>query len=194
MTSFMSKVYFEKMVQQGVYKEFKTEVPNITIFYHPEQLRVHVFRGRKKKPESYMYSTVADMLKSIDMFISKHFIKIKEKENQRDKNKRMAEEARSNIKVGDIFATSWGYEQTNVGFFEVVERISNAYVNVRQISSKILSEECMSATVAPNKGDYISEAKKCQINKYGHIVKADQYGHTAYKTDSESSHYVSWSH
>lgn len=192
MTSFMSKAYFEQMVQQGVYKEFPTEVQNITIFYHPEQLRVHVFRGRKKKPDSYMYSTVEMMILSIDSMIATHFRKIKAKHNQQQENKRMAEEARKNIKVGDIFATSWGYEQTNVGFFEVIERVSTAYVNVRQISSKTVSEENMSASIVPNLGSYISEVKKCQINKYGHIVKADEYGHTAYKTEADTSHYVSW--
>lgn len=39
------------------------------------------------------------------------------------------------VKVGDIFETSWGYEQTNVDFFQVV-KVTGKSVVVRHIKSK----------------------------------------------------------
>ena len=33
---------------------------------------------------------------------------------------------KANVKVGDIFTSSWGYEQTNIDFYEVVEVLPNS--------------------------------------------------------------------
>lgn len=50
--------------------------------------------------------------------------------------KRVAENkaARGKVQIGDIFRTSWGYDQTNVEFFEVVD-VKGAYCTVREIAS-----------------------------------------------------------
>jgi len=41
--------------------------------------------------------------------------------------------ARAGVKVGDIYRTCWGYDQTNVEFFEVVE-VKGAYATLREIA------------------------------------------------------------
>ena len=40
------------------------------------------------------------------------------------------------VSVGDIFSTSWGYDQTNVEFFEVV-RVTKASAVLRRIGSEV---------------------------------------------------------
>lgn len=37
------------------------------------------------------------------------------------------------VEVGDIFSSSWGYEQTNVDFFQVVELVGATMVRVREV-------------------------------------------------------------
>ena len=37
------------------------------------------------------------------------------------------------VKVGDIFAASWGYDQTNVDFFQVVALVGESSVRVREV-------------------------------------------------------------
>ena len=52
------------------------------------------------------------------------------------------------VQVGAVFSASWGYEQTNVDFFQVVELVGSASVRVREISPEIVRETssgCMSA-------------------------------------------------
>ncbi|HGX1670117.1 hypothetical protein [Listeria seeligeri] len=44
------------------------------------------------------------------------------------------------IKVGDIFCTCWGYEQTNVKFWQVVKR-TNKSVRLRPIKKQIVKNE-----------------------------------------------------
>lgn len=45
------------------------------------------------------------------------------------------------VKVGDIFSTSWGYDQTNVDFFQVVELVGNLSVRVREVYPERIKEE-----------------------------------------------------
>ena len=43
------------------------------------------------------------------------------------------------IKVGDVFGMSWGYDQTNNDFFQVVELVGESSVRVREINPRIIS-------------------------------------------------------
>lgn len=43
--------------------------------------------------------------------------------------------------VGDIFSASWGYEQTNIDFFQVVELVGASSVRVREVRPEIASDE-----------------------------------------------------
>lgn len=44
----------------------------------------------------------------------------KHKETWKNKDKEEAKELLNNLKLGDIFVCSWGYEQTNVDFYQVI--------------------------------------------------------------------------
>ena len=45
------------------------------------------------------------------------------------------------VKVGDLFYCSWGYEQTNVDFFQVIALVGESSVRIRQVAPKRISEE-----------------------------------------------------
>lgn len=47
------------------------------------------------------------------------------------------------IQVGDIFSASWGYEQTNNDFFQVVELVGASSVRVVEVSPAIISSEAV---------------------------------------------------
>lgn len=48
------------------------------------------------------------------------------------------------VVVGDIFRATWGYEQTNVDFFQVVELVGASSVRVRQVSPRMVDEHGVS--------------------------------------------------
>ena len=52
------------------------------------------------------------------------------------------------VQVGDIFSCSWGYEQTNVDFFQVVKLCGEKSVRVRQVQPKLVSENAESGMSA----------------------------------------------
>lgn len=52
------------------------------------------------------------------------------------------------VVVGDIFSASWGYEQTNVDFFQVVALVGTSSVRVRQVYPRMITEEAISGMSA----------------------------------------------
>lgn len=52
------------------------------------------------------------------------------------------------IKVGDLFSCSWGYEQTNVDFFQVIALVGSKSVRVRQVAPKMVNQEAVSGMSA----------------------------------------------
>ena len=73
--------------------------------------------------------------------------KEKYKSDKKEKNKSDL----LNVKVGDIFKDSWGYEQTNVDYFQVVAKPSSSYIVVKKINCELIDETVsnMSAYVKP---------------------------------------------
>ena len=66
----------------------------------------------------------------------------------------------ADVKVGDIFASSWGYDQTNVDFYQVLKRTPTT-VAVAQINSKIVSGQgSPSEKVMPVVGSFDHRGKK----------------------------------
>lgn len=45
------------------------------------------------------------------------------------------------VKVGDVFTASWGYDQTNVDWFQVVELIGESSVRVVEVSPVVVSRK-----------------------------------------------------
>lgn len=52
------------------------------------------------------------------------------------------------VKVGDLFYTSWGYEQSNVNFFQVVALAGESSVRVIEVTPPMISDEAVSSMAA----------------------------------------------
>lgn len=48
------------------------------------------------------------------------------------------------VKVGDIFSASWGWEQTNVDFFQVIALVGESSVRVREVWPEMVEESAVS--------------------------------------------------
>ena len=51
---------------------------------------------------------------------------------------------RYGVKVGDLFSASWGYDQTNNDFFQVVELVGESSVRVREVCPPLLESSAVS--------------------------------------------------
>ena len=45
------------------------------------------------------------------------------------------------VKVGDIFKSSWGYDDTNTDFFQVIALVGEQSVRVREVALPIVTED-----------------------------------------------------
>ena len=55
------------------------------------------------------------------------------------------------VKVGDLFYASWGYEQTNVNFFQIVALVGKNSVRVREVNPPIIEDEAYSHGMAADR-------------------------------------------
>ncbi len=99
-----------------------------------------------------------------------------------------------NYKVGDILSSSWGYDQTNVDFYEVIETTARTIV-VRQVAQECVGGEGgPSESVVAVPGKYIGEPVTKVVNNGG--VKMESWGRYASKWNGQPRHQTGhgWGH
>ncbi|ECJ2934365.1 hypothetical protein FN906_23505 [Salmonella enterica subsp. enterica] len=96
------------------------------------------------------------------------------------------------VSVGDVFVSSWGYEQTNVNFWQVISLHGKKTVTVRRISAESEYTGSMTGFKTPVLNDFTGDGLKRQIKDIGDglIIKIEDF-ETAYKTHPEEKHYFS---
>lgn len=87
------------------------------------------FRWHSVKKVWYGYSTEEAAKAAIDG-----------KTNEHTTNTTKVKENKYGVKVGDLFSASWGYEQTNVDFFQVIALVGETSVRVREVHPRMIEE------------------------------------------------------
>lgn len=84
------------------------------------------------------------------------------------------------LAVGDVLSRTWGYEQTNVDFYEVVRVPSAMTVTVCRLTSRKVSSnpQGMTAKEMPNIGEYMPDCEAVTVRARG----AGEVGSRASKT------------
>lgn len=98
--------------------------------------------------------------------------------------------------IGDVLVSSWGYDQTNVNYFQVVWK-SEKSIRVKEIGSRIDEDGFMCGHAMPVKNEFVDrkwlrippEGKLCRVSEDG-WVRIDDVIH-AHKWDGQPN-YVSW--
>lgn len=105
------------------------------------------------------------------------------------------------IKVGDWFEMSWGYEQTNVDFFQVVALVGESSVRIRQANPKMVSEDPISGMSAdrtykmtseiqpPVRSIFIKDNEKGDLKRVKSFYKDGSHPQI-YMTSYADAHYV----
>lgn len=138
------------------------EMPAVTCF-------VSTPKGKYSKEKvvfSYYFSTVEKM----EAYIEKFMAEKNKSEQVMNDRKAVQRKAKADVvnpfKVGDILYDSWGYEQTNINFYQVVE-CGKRSVKVREIGQKMVKEAgWLCEYVAPAVDDFIGEAKVKMLKVY----------------------------
>jgi len=95
--------------------------------------------------------------------------------------KTLKKEEESPVKVGDIFYNSWGYDQTNIDWYQVVALTgSGKSVKIRPIEGKIKETGFMSGESTPVKGKFKGPAVTKRLGMHsGEPYLPSKYGWTS---------------
>lgn len=106
------------------------------------------FSGKKAKYDFYIAFRTAERRAE---YVAgwENGIKARNARKDLDKAKRMMG---TTLKVGDILYTSWGYDQTNVDFFQIVNIPSKCFVEVRKIKQAYTYQDGNSSMSAYTSG------------------------------------------
>lgn len=86
------------------------------------------------------------------------------------KAQRKAELAKPHgLTVGDVVANSWGYDQTNVQFFEIVKVCGVRTVEIRELAQLRENSGHMQGTCVPQPGVYIGEVMRRTVDTRGSV-------------------------
>ncbi len=147
------------------------------------------FAGKANKPlwhhrfrnESQRQKTIDDSIDS-----RKRVIEYKQ---QRQKERR---EFQHTLKVGDVLYSSWGYDQTNVDFYEVTD-VKGKHVILREIGKKVVRSETATDYVAAVPGSYKGPPMRRMPRGSGSSVsvRIDSV-QTAYPWDGKPKYQTGW--
>ena len=114
---------------------------------------VAAFTARSKNPVfHYAYTNEAGRMEKLQAFFSAQY------EAEALKAERRAERFNYEVKLkaGDILYTSWGWEQTNIDFYQVI-RVINKKIVVRGIAKDYEETQYMAGFSTPIPGFFISD-------------------------------------
>lgn len=126
-----------------------------------DALKAMRFRWHGQRRVWYGYRTEAEAKQAIRN--AQRMERGEAKQDEQKQSKAKKSEAKKNtakksepvndygVKVGDLFYSSWGYEQTNVDFFQVVELVGKSSVRVREVNPPIIEDKTYQHGMAANR-------------------------------------------
>lgn len=94
------------------------------------------------------------------------------------------------VNVNDVFASSWGWEQTNVNFYQVISTHGKKTVVVREVRAVTdYDSAAMGGSKQAVLNDFISEPIKRQVKDGFHkpAIKIEDY-ELAFKSEPDEKH------
>ena len=134
---------------------------------HSKTYTLIAFGGKRSKPDIYAsYSTLERLVTKLNM----HCEGLRERHKMYD-DIRIKRNAPNELKQGMILSGSWGYEQTNQEFCEVLE-VKGQRVVIQELEQTIVATgtSSMSGHAVPVPGKYKGNKKTCVV-QHGNNVR-----------------------
>ena len=125
---------------------------------------VKVWMPKATKPAAfYKFRSVEQREQWLASYVSNYETNQTARAEYRASKKAAASQNAQSVEVGTIFCHSWGYDQTNIDYYQVVKK-SGQMVEVRPIASAEVegSQGFMCATVTPVADAFVTKTYKLQ--------------------------------
>jgi hypothetical protein len=80
------------------------------------------------------------------------------------------------LKLGDVLSGSWGYDQTNVEFWQVTKLVGKRLVEIRELACESVETGFMSGNAVPQKDVFTSKEPKVRRVNESDSVKLFDWG------------------
>lgn len=128
------------------------------------------FFGKSDKPAlNYRYATKERRAESLAAWMKRMDEWQASKDAAKAKKKETLAKPQELLKVGDVLQCSWGYDQTNIDYYEVTKLVGKRTVEIRKIACESVETEFMQGRSVPAKGEYIGEPMRKQVSEYGSV-------------------------
>lgn len=129
------------------------------------------FAGKAVKPTfAFMFRSAAEREKHVTEFFQaqrqRAAARVKRREDMKAEGRGMV--------VGDVLRASWGYDQTNIDYYEVTALIGKNMVEIRALKQKRIETQAMQGKCVPLPGEYAGEAMRRVAR--GGSVKIEKWG------------------
>ena len=173
----------------GEHVKIESEISDAVAYYrdYGGYLVGLVFFGKQANP--IWHYRIETLEKFEEKYTSLFESKRKSEEFKKERRAKLKATGRG-VEVGDVMVCSWGYDQTQCDFYQVVELVGTASIKVREIGCEAIEQTGpMAEYVKPVKDSFKGEAFTKRV-KDGSMAMTSFS--TARKTDWNDKHYVSW--
>jgi hypothetical protein len=171
---------------------------DFSLVFHDEELGVFIFErvtndrvylkaftGRRGVEDFYYsFRTPEAARKYLEKFVDG--VRSRAKTRAERKVRDIENRANHDVQAGDVFVAIWGYEQTNVDYYEVTRRIGDCMVEIRKIAAMTESTGWLTGNCVPRKGVYIGKPQRKRITVYNGVpyITINSFC-TAHKTEPQ---------
>ena len=140
------------------------------------------FSGKRARPDfNYRFRSIEQAQKHQDMWHTGLVHRAAAK-SERKAAKAAATKHPHLLKVGDVLVASWGYEQTNIDYYQVTRLVGKQSVEIRELRRQAEATGFMRGECVPVKGAFIGEPMVKRVNEDG-TVKVRSFGVWAHKDE-----------
>ena len=142
------------------------------VVYLMAGLEAKFFAGKALNPTHY-YGFKSEEKR--EAYIEEFFKDLAEraewKAEEKAKAKAIKEKAANEMKVGDIYYSSWGYDQTNVDFYKILE-VKKSSAVIAKVGSKTVSDNGPYTEVVPSPEHQIGKPMLKRMGEYGFSISS----------------------
>ena len=122
---------------------------------------------KEKSIYNYVYKTLEEAQTKANTSFNNISTNIKTREEEKRKKSEAMKTLKASdfFKLGDIIVNTWGYEQTNVEFYQVTE-VKNKTIEVKEIAQKEVQTEgysSMACDVLPVENSFLTDGANYQL-------------------------------
>ena len=160
-----NELKIKKIKFHGHSIEFSTNAKNRLCGSHYRILESGKNKGKEKYIESYIFMSEESRNEWATKIVTRVNSFFAAENEKKEKTEKARKEMSNPYKVGQVFYESWGYDQTNIDFYQVVS-LKNKSVVLKKIAQKVRegSEGFMCEYVMPHEDKFIGEEFLRTIN------------------------------